>query len=911
MSPCCAQNDPAITCHALSAVMRRELWSLLGNPLGYVFILAFVLASSVGMYWWTGDKFFARNIADLQPMQEMMPIFLALLLPALAMGAWASEKEHGTDELLMTMPLSVVDAVLGKYLAVLAFSTIALVFSLSNVLVLFFLQASPDLGLLVSNYLGWWLCAAAFAALGVLASVLVSMPALAFVVGAAFAGLAAWGAMGAGWFEAFNRGLVPISHLLGACAVVIAALATACLVLASRRWRPASQGTVWAQVISLVCGIWLLANLAAVGDRLGIDADATSERLMSISEGSRRLLSELKEPVTIAVAISAELPPELAVKGKEIENKVKALERSSSLIRVERLRPTDSTDPDAVKAGKEFGLRTRKVVVDTVVGREIQDVFLGAVVINGTRRQVIEHFDPGLSVEYELVRAVRAVAHVKKPVLGIATTDLDISGGNMDMSMGGMSPAWEVVEEWRRQYEVRSVSLDNEVAADIKVLVVPQPSSLTQPQLEHLHDYIWAGRPTLILEDPLPFFSVYANREDLLPNRPKRSPNPYGGPPGEEGPKKGDFRKLWKGLGLDFDESLVVSSDYCPSHEFRMRIPSSIVWTSRNLGGVKDSPATTGINSLLLPTPGTIRAADDRPSTLEVRPLVTLVREAPAGRDQTEEVYERDYRSGRFSLVQQPKRRVPVGSADALAVEITGRMPSVWPRVDRSASAAEPKAGVLGEKPVHVILVADIDFMNNEFFRFYRNQDKTFNDDQWRALSDLRNVQFAANAVDALFEDKAYLEMRTRRPLARPIQYLEEKLLKGQKRLSERLQDAQNEAEKARQDAQKKMDAKLQKVREDESLDESLKEHQQTQVLVAAQRELVIDQERIARDLEDKVRDNRDQLKREVKEVRGLVKVLAVLIPAALLILLVLAVFLKRFGLERSIVPTSRKRSQA
>ena len=88
---------------ALSAVMRRQLWSLLGNPLGYVFILAFVLAGGATLFLFQGDKYFARNIADLGPLLIVMPLFLVVLLPALAMGAWATEREQGTEELLLTM----------------------------------------------------------------------------------------------------------------------------------------------------------------------------------------------------------------------------------------------------------------------------------------------------------------------------------------------------------------------------------------------------------------------------------------------------------------------------------------------------------------------------------------------------------------------------------------------------------------------------------------------------------------------------------------------------------------------------------------------------------------------------------------------------------------------------------------
>jgi hypothetical protein len=68
---------------AISAVWRRQVYSLLGNPLGYVFILAFVLATALWLFWFRGDDFFKRNLSDLGLLTNAMPWFLAVLLPAL------------------------------------------------------------------------------------------------------------------------------------------------------------------------------------------------------------------------------------------------------------------------------------------------------------------------------------------------------------------------------------------------------------------------------------------------------------------------------------------------------------------------------------------------------------------------------------------------------------------------------------------------------------------------------------------------------------------------------------------------------------------------------------------------------------------------------------------------------------
>jgi ABC-2 type transport system permease protein len=787
----------------------------------------------------------------------------------------------------------------------------------------------PDPGLVFANYFGWWLAGLSFAALGVLASVLVSMPAIAFVIGAVFSlvalGMALWGQ----WFDDFNRGVVPLFNVVVSLGLIAGALGTATLVLASRRWRPGSGARVWAQVLTLLFGVAVAVNVSRIVGRFGgAYADVSVEGLSSLSPASIALIKSIDQPVTIDAFISSrDLPSDMQLKRKEVEDKLKAVARSSERVKVKFHYPEDALDAEGTMASREFGLKTRQVVVDEVTGREKREVFLGAAVSCAGNTQVIEYFDPGLSVEYEVVRAVRGVALAKKPVLGIADTDLKIAGG-FDMEAmqmgGGMLPEWDIVKEWKRQYDIRPVDLKTDVAPEVQVLVVPQPSTLTEPEIEHLHNYIWNGGPALLLEDPVP---AIEQKPELIPSRPKKSANPYAQQMGggdENTPKKGDLKPVFKALGLDYDENTVVVSDYNPSHFLRGLVPNTFVWVDRSKDKTDvDSGATAGITSLLMPYCGDIKIAPDKFGALEVKPLVKATPGYRWGRVPVSDVVHFNPYAGGMQLEQEIPRLREVGdeaNPPILAVEVTGRMPAAFPEPD-PASKPEPKpgevgppvpekkVGVVSPKPVHVIVVADVDCFHPAFFGIYSNRDGRFSDDQMRPLTDLRNVQFAGNAVDQLFNDKAFLDLRSRRPQRRPLERLEKSLAASQTRVAEEIDKVQSASDVDTAKIRADFDAKLRQIDENESLDENAKAQEKERATVIGQRQMDISLNDAKVQADAKISALKADQRREVRAAQDYVKMIAIGTPAVLLLALVLAVFAKRLIAERSHIPAARRRA--
>jgi ABC-2 type transport system permease protein len=162
-------------------VFRRELAAYFATPLAYIFIVVFlVLAGSLTFFL---GSFFDRGQADLQPFFTFHPWLYLFLIPAIAMRLWAEERKSGTIELFLTLPVTTTQAVLGKFLAAWAFCGIALALTFPLWLTVNVL-GEPDNGVIVASYLGSWLMAGSFLAIGAAVSALTKNQVIAFVVAA-------------------------------------------------------------------------------------------------------------------------------------------------------------------------------------------------------------------------------------------------------------------------------------------------------------------------------------------------------------------------------------------------------------------------------------------------------------------------------------------------------------------------------------------------------------------------------------------------------------------------------------------------------------------------------------------------------------------------------------------------------
>ena len=163
-------------------VARRELAAYFATPVAVVFIVIFLALQ--GALTFNLGNFFDRNQADLGPFFNFLPWVFLLLIPALTMRLWAEERRLGTIELLLTLPITQGQAVVGKFLAAWAFCAIALALTFPFVITVNYL-GRPDNGVIATGYAGGLLVAGAFLSIGSALSAATKNQVIAFVLGVA------------------------------------------------------------------------------------------------------------------------------------------------------------------------------------------------------------------------------------------------------------------------------------------------------------------------------------------------------------------------------------------------------------------------------------------------------------------------------------------------------------------------------------------------------------------------------------------------------------------------------------------------------------------------------------------------------------------------------------------------------
>ncbi|MFM1801446.1 MAG: hypothetical protein RJA81_798, partial [Planctomycetota bacterium] len=870
-------KHPVLRPHVIRAVVRRNITSFFASPAGYVFITLFVIVGALAAFW--QPIFFANNLVNLAPLNVWMPYLLLFFVPAITMSAWAEERRLGTDELLLTLPAKEYEIVLGKYLAALGIYSISLLFSASYVLVLNLL-GSPDLGVLLANYLGYWFMGVAMVAIGLVASSLSVNVTVGFILGGLFCALPVFlnlfsllfsGSTGRtlgrlsipAQFADFGTGVIPISSVFYFVGIAAAMLYLNVLLVGRRNWSggPKSR-SMWFHGLSRVaCLVLSVVSVFAIINRAGARVDTTSERLHTLSSDSRNLISAIsgERPVIVQAYFSPTVPSEYVQVKEDLLNKLKEVAAiGGSRIRLSLLE-TELYSENARDAEKRFGIQPRRVLSTNDARQSTEEIFLGVAFTCGLEEVIVPFFDRGLPVEYELIRSIQVVSRTNRKKIGILNTDARLLGGfDFRSSMPGQE--WSIVTELKKQYEVVPVAADAPIAKDFDCLLVAQAASLPQKELDNLMAYVRSGGPTLLFVDPLPTADP-----SLAPESPRQ---PAGGMMGS-GPQpdpKADLKPFMDMLGVEWPATEIVWNAY-NSHPQLADLPPEVVFISTG-SGQKEAfntmePATSGLQEVVMIFPGLIRMLP------AVGPKVEpLLKTSDSGglinfRQATSPSF-----FGSFQI--NPNRgHFPTNQPYTLAARISGTPGTPKPTVDSEGNPL-PNAGSSDEEKLNVVLVSDLDVIGEEFFDLRRRGIENL---------DFDNVTFVLNCVDQLAGDLSFINLRKRRVTHRTLTRFEEQTREFIKAAAEEAKIAERQADEKLKTAQKRLDERVREIESRKDLDDQTKDIMIANVQEVENRRLVVEKAKIDDEKKAAINESRIESRSNIRKIENRFRFLAILLP--------------------------------
>ena len=424
-------------------IARKELGLLFSSPIAYLFLAAF-LAVTLFVFFW-GEAFFARNISDVRPMFEWLPLLLIFLASALTMRMWSDERRGGTLELVVTVPASSAEFVVGKFLACWALLGIALLLTLplpASVALL----GDLDWGPVFAGYLAAALLGAAYLGIGLFVSAKTDNQIVALILAAFGCGVFyligspflvelvsnqvadALRAIGAGSrFESITRGVLDLRDLYFYASVLAVFLALNVYAVDAHGW--AADGVVRRHterriVLGLVAANFLVANLWLSAVHF-LRWDVTEGNQYSISDATRGYLRQLREPLLVRGYFSAKTHPLLAPLAPQLQNLLNEYEvAGDGRVRLELIDP--ATDPEAEdEANTKYGIRPVPFQVADRYQASLVNSYFDVLVQYGDEYEVLSFRDlievkvrgeADLDVqlknpEYEITRAVKKVLY--------------------------------------------------------------------------------------------------------------------------------------------------------------------------------------------------------------------------------------------------------------------------------------------------------------------------------------------------------------------------------------------------------------------------------------------------------------------------------------------------------------------
>ena len=521
-----------------------------------------------------------------------------------------------------------------------------------------------------------------------------------------------------------------------------------------------------AALIALVAAAVLFVAINVIADHVLRSAriDLTQAHLYTLSEGSKKTLARIDEPITLRFYYSPRLGEEVPSYGifaqrvREMLEEYAAIARDKIKLEILDPEPFSATEDRAVA----FGLQG--VPLDS--GGE--QVYFGLAATNSTDdQQVIPFFQPDRErfLEYDLTKLIHSLAFPKKAVVGLVTT-LPLEGDIMAAMQGRPLQPYTIIEQLRQLYDLRAMSPEfDKVPDDVDVLMIAHPQNLSEKTVYAIDQYVLRGGKALVFVDP------YSETQASHPSRLN--------PPGS--PTSSNLDRLFAAWGLEMEADKVagdrqVARRVNAGTGTRAEPIDYVAWLSLKEANLNHDDLITGdLSQINMASAGILKARDGAKTSFT--PLIVT------STDSEEIPVEKV--EGLPDVAGLLHGFKPDGKKLTLAARVTGPADTAFPdgppkppkdqekpadAKDATADAAKDMPAQIksAAQPINVVVVADTDILDD---RFWVQVQDFFG--QRVAVPTAGNGDFVTNAVDVLSGGNDLISLRSRGTSARPFEVVQ------------------------------------------------------------------------------------------------------------------------------------------
>lgn len=490
-----------------------------------------------------------------------------------------------------------------------------------------------------------------------------------------------------------------------------------------------------------------------------IRLDGTADKLYTLSDGTVQTLQKLDKNVSIRFYYSkdvAQMPVGLKSYASRVEDLLKEYRRhAGKRVQITKLNPKpDSDAEDSANIDGVAGQSTDMFGAD-------DRIYLGLAITCAGKTQAIPFLSPEreMLLEYDLTRAIISVTNPKKSKVGVLSAMKVFGGVDNPMMMmqgqGGMKPAWFIVSELKKEYDVVDVSLDaTEIASDVDVMLVLHPKDISDTAMFALDQFLLRGGRLIAFLDPL----CMADMQDQQQMQMQYTP-----------PPSSTIAPLLKAWGISFDVDQVIA-DRANATAIRRsaqggaeQMPTVLSLTKDNVSA--DDPVTAQLSSIMVLNAGMFTG-----DPAEGLAKTTLLRSS----DDSQMIEKfMAQRSGEDMLKEFRSDE----KAKDIAIRLTGTFKTAYPDgppppapktgdTEPAAPPTAPEGGWLqaSARPGAVVLVADADIL---YDAFCVRQNSIFGQTFVQPIN--HNLALAQNLVENMAGDSALFAIRSRGGTARPF----------------------------------------------------------------------------------------------------------------------------------------------